>query len=213
MRRAATACGLALLAYALAYALAYVTSPARYFLPLLSRREILSAPAAILGSHQAFLGLDTGLYNRHLLKAPIARPRSDEFQAWEEIYDGKGTDRRVEFAKFGEEGVQVSVTANPSGLESVHPAWARDNSWHAVARARGQRLRGTSFRVADGLAFLDVVLEGRIGPQPVRESLTLMAHAGTLWTLSCAAETSRWATYCPQVVDSFRPGFDAWSRW
>ena len=48
------------------------------------------------------------------------------------------------------------------------------NSWHAVARARGQRLRGTSFRVADGLAFLDVVLEGRIGPQPVRESLTLV---------------------------------------
>jgi len=115
----------------------------------------------------------------------------------------------VEFAKFGDE-VQVSVTANPSRLDSVQPAWARDNSWHAVARSRGQRLRGTKFRVSeDGYSFLDVVLEGG----QIRESLTLMAHAGTLWTLSCAAETSQWAAYCPQVVDSFRPGFDQWDRW
>jgi hypothetical protein len=116
----------------------------------------------------------------------------------------------VEFAKFGDQqGVQVSVTANPSRLESVHPAWAQDNSWQAVARSRGQRLRGTNFRVADGLSFLDIVFERG----EIKESLTLMAHAGTLWTLSCAAETSRWSAYCPQVVDSFRPGFDQWERW
>ena len=38
MRRAATACGLALLAYALAYALAYLTSPVPRWLLALPRQ-------------------------------------------------------------------------------------------------------------------------------------------------------------------------------
>jgi hypothetical protein len=166
-----------------------------YFLPLLSRRDVLLAPAA-------------SLLGPRLLTGPVARPRDGAFEVWEEIYDQKGPNRRVEFAKFGDD-VQVSVTANPSRLEEVHPGWAYENSWHDVARSRGQSLRGTSFRVTDGFSFLDVILEGG----EMKESLTLMAHAGTLWTLSCAAETSRWAAYCPEVVDSFRPGFDQWARW
>jgi hypothetical protein len=193
MRRA-VACGLALLA---CWNLASTAPRPSYFQELLARRAILAAPAAFLG-------------HPHLLSGPIARPKDGAWQIWEESFGKAGPNRRMEFAKVGDlEDVLVSVTANPSPLESVHPAWARDNSWHAVARSRGQRLRGTTFRVADGMSFLDVVLQrGHI-----KESLTLMAHAGTLWTLSCAAEASRWAAHCPQVVDSFRPGFDQWSRW
>jgi hypothetical protein len=192
MRRA-LGCSVALLA---CWKLANQTPPASYFHPLLTRRDIFSGAAASFGPH--------------LLHGPIARSRDDAFEVWEETYANEGPGRHVEFAKFGENNeVQVRVSANPSRLESVHPGWATDNSWHAVARSRGQRLSGTSFRVADGLAVLDVLLETR----ETKESLTLMAHAGTLWTLSCEAETSRWAAYCPQVMDSFRPGFDQWARW
>jgi hypothetical protein len=203
MRRA-LACGGALLALLalLAPALlacwhrASLTRRTSFFLPLFSRRDIFAAPAAFLGPH--------------LVSGPIARPQDGAFEVWEEAYDQTGANRRVEFAKIGDNGeVLVSVTANPSRLGSVNPAWARDNSWHAVARQRGQRLRGTSFRMADGFSFLDVMLEGK----NLQESLTLMAHAGTLWTLSCAAEASHWEKHCPQVVDSFRPGFDQWARW